>query len=608
MGVRTAGYKKVKKFVVKVLHRSPPNPAPAPGPNLYSPQPTYGKCVNGQQEQYAEEWNTFITGLEKAMSGLSPDVILENGPRQTLWETRDLRFVRNGPVPSTSGHAADYFINFRVIANKDSKNLYLAGLAAGDDSCDTKPCSEDHLDGSTVATVNMYWQTLNSFISETDETCSTFCRFLQEKQYVLHHDTTSPSLFSDSEIKVLLRICAKLQSRHGDSFYQECLPFLGPLISRTPFKELQHSPPLVFDARSYSMDDDEGIYTLEHLSFDYQKRIAVSWLHSPGHLWHNGNDYTGQFSLFHKSTDQAGFLDQKKLFCMRYIDDYNTCYSIVHSEIDRSHCFYDDREAIQTLNRIESSCIEKNLPLVLKKGCIMEVLAHLLNVVDVRQQRISTSCFKSFFNLPSWKNLWAPFELGRVFSLGLSQYGPEAVEGIIDSAFESKRERLLWLFLGAHHWFHVSPRTEIWSRCDLQETYNLCCSQLPHGLEGEYISGLISQLPVKDRIWLIEQLVRRSGEFGVCKDLGGNIFNYLVIRDLKEADFWLCKLLEEIFCSRLQYVFEYAIGMGISEFKRKNEFGFLSNFESSQRHLDRLLRKDTDLYRLLKLSAEGKKD
>jgi len=394
------------------------------------------------------------------------------------------------------------------------------------------------------------------------------------------------------------------------SLYHQCLPFLGPLISRTPFKEFQKSPPLPSDFRLSYFIGDKGhrrFYTLESLSIDYNNRLVVSWLHSPVCFWYSASDYAGQFSRFHNSTHPNGFLDETKLFCARYIDDYDTCRAIARSAANgHAQCEYNDDEAIKTLSRIESSCDEKNLLTLLKKGCIMGTLHFLCFVIEVGQQRISARGFQSFFKLQSWKDLWEPSELGRLFSLGLSQYGPNAVEGTVEPTFKSTRDCLLWLFLGAHHWFHVDHRIQPWNHPDAEPDNKFCCSQVPHGGETEYVKGLISRLSVEDRSWLVEQLIRHADEFGVCRDLGANIFNYLVVIELNDVDFWLCKLLEEIFCSRLQYVFEYAIGMGISEYNRKNEvcFGSRSKFETSRRHLDRLLRKDTDLYKVLKLSAQ----
>jgi len=153
--------------------------------------------------------------------------------------------------------------------------------------------------------------------------------------------------------------------------------------------------------------------------------------------------------------------------------------------------------------------------------------------------------------------------------------------------------------------FHVEHRIQYWNHPDLEDVIEVCCSQVPHGCETEHVRGLISRLSVQDRIWLVEQVVRHADEFGVCKDLGANLFNYLVVRESEDVDFWLCKLLEEIFCSRLQYVFEYAIGMAISEYNKRNELYIGFNFETSGRHLDRLLRKDTDLYKLLKPSTRS---
>src|SRR5271154_156915 len=87
--------------------------------------------------------------------------------------------------------------------------------------------------------------TLNKFISQDVLTLSNLCRFLQENQYVLHHGTSHRSLISDSEVRLLHRAFETLQTRHGNSLYHQCLQFLGPLISRTPFKQFQKSPGLL---------------------------------------------------------------------------------------------------------------------------------------------------------------------------------------------------------------------------------------------------------------------------------------------------------------------------------------------------------------------------
>ena len=83
----------------------------------------------------------------------------------------------------------------------------------------------------------------------------------------------------------------------------------------------------------------------------------------------------------------------------------------------------------------------------------MGTLHFLCFVIEVGQQRISARGFQSFFKLQSWKDLWEPSELGRLFSLGLSQYGPNAVEGIVEPTFKSTRDCLLWFF--GFFWEHI---------------------------------------------------------------------------------------------------------------------------------------------------------
>ena len=67
-----------------------------------------------------------------------------------------------------------------------------------------------------------------------------------------------------------------------------------------------------------------------------------------------------------------------------------------------------------------------------------------------------------------------------------------------------------------------------------------------YGQEHNYITNLIASVSCNDRIWIVRQIVRNATEFGVCKDLGANIFNYFIIHDLKDVDFIMCILLEEI--------------------------------------------------------------
>jgi hypothetical protein len=117
--------------------------------------------------------------------------------------------------------------------------------------------------------------------------------------------------------------------------------------------------------------------------------------------------------------------------------------------------------------------------------------------------------------------------------------------------------------------------------------------------EEEYLKDQIAALSHEDRLWLVEQIVRRSSEFGVCKNLGANLFNYFV-RDLGETDVMLSKLLEEITETCLQYQFEFAINMALEDYfhNRWNESVPLK-VTLSPTYQKKLLRHDMELYTLL---------
>ena len=82
-----------------------------------------------------------------------------------------------------------------------------------------------------------------------------------------------------------------------------------------------------------------------------------------------------------------------------------------------------------------------------------------------------------------------------------------------------------------------------------------------------------------DRIWLVQQIVRNAPEFGGCRHLGANLFNYFVIRNT------------QICSSRLQLVFEDAISLAITEYKRDGENPPLK-LGGAEIFADQLLQKD----------------
>ena len=107
----------------------------------------------------------------------------------------------------------------------------------------------------------------------------------------------------------------------------------------------------------------------------------------------------------------------------------------------------------------------------------------------------------------------------------------------------------------------------------------------------------VGSLSQPNRIWVIEQLVRRAPEFGACRDLSANIFNYFVASDCG-ADLMLTTLLTEICNTRLQYLFEYSISIAIAEHKLRENSSAL-NFQMARKYKFKLLCPETNLYFLL---------
>ena len=238
---------------------------------------------------------------------------------------------------------------------------------------------------------------------------------------------------------------------------------------------------------------------------------------------------------------------------------------------------------------------EQNLRLLYKKRCLQGFLKTELRPRALDQQKISSETFRSLFELPGWTELWTPAELGSWFAIGLTQYGPNCVGDLIDRSFNTEREALLWLFLGAHHWFHeTQSRLE---DVDGDETVFRCCKDQSYGFERKYVAGCVGSLSQQDKIWVIEQLVRHAPEFGACRDLGANIFNYFVASDC-EADLMLTTLLKEICNTRLQYLFEYSISIAIAEYKLRENTSAL-NFQMARKYKFKLLLPETNLYFLL---------
>ena len=304
------------------------------------------------------------------------------------------------------------------------------------------------------------------------------------------------------------------------------------------------------------------------------------------------------FTDFHASTPNP-FLREDFLFCKRYIDDFNRCLdlslsAVPYRALPKIPHGEENRLILDGVKKIRETCAEHGLSSLFEQACIKGALHVYLRPSRFDQQQVSSHTFCALFELPGWMEMWTPAEFGSWYAIGLSQYGIEDVETLIDQSFKNTREALVWLFLGAHNWFHeTEKRKEDEDEIDSRH----CCEWMTIGFESEFVSERMASISRDDRIWVLEQIIRRAPEFQSCRDLGANLFNYFVVRDFTEADIMLSILIDEISYSRLQYLFEYAISIAIDEYRRRNKAPL--EFKAARRFADKLMRKDMNLYILL---------
>jgi hypothetical protein len=158
---------------------------------------------------------------------------------------------------------------------------------------------------------------------------------------------------------------------------------------------------------------------------------------------------------------------------------------------------------------------------------------------------------------------WTPAELGQWFALMLTTFGDKnPTLPLWESKFCSSRERLLWIFLGARGW---SPWCRQWNL----ET-DLSC-RLAFGKrscrEMDYLKGVVATLDGTDRVWLIEQLVRRAREHGGCAFLGCTIMEYLLVdASMNDGVVGWTALLKEVRDSPMRATFEAAIAAALKRY------------------------------------------
>ena len=448
--------------------------------------------------------------------------------------------------------------------------------------------------------------TLRSFILDNVITPTSLCRFLQANQYLLHHDIYR-RFISPHEGACLRRAVETLRHRshrNEDSFYTKILPTLGPLLAITPQSYFERTPPLDPGFRVPGIPDRKGrrfgFIVLDVIREMYEYRLLQwSWLHFPPQLRHAGVDFTDEFQVVHYSDNP--YLQDQLLFCGRYMSESRQCYkSLWTFEFSTEDSKV---EALAKVNNLRNGLKNLGLTLLHEKRTIQACF--YFAVAPYTLQVVSADNFLSFFRLPEWMELWTPDELGWWCSFGLSKYG-SALQPLVDLSFKNTTESLLWLFLGAHHWLHPRDNSrDSLLNSDLEARKHAgkwsCCANFPDGLEREPVSWMIKPLSQKTRIGLMEDIVRKAPEFGQCRDLGGNLFNYFVISaDSKDIDLMFSVLLQEITDSPMQYLFEHSVGLAISYYMEEHDLKKLPwNLAQSMKYLCKLERKNRELYRVL---------
>ena len=368
---------------------------------------------------------------------------------------------------------------------------------------------------------------LRLFILDQVLTSSLFSRFLRENQYVLHHDSTFGEIIPAKYVALLSQAFETLRKRNGEHFYDDTYDFLGPLLSHLPFKAFQKPDPHL--PEEFPNFDRKGrrnmMYPLEQIACDYTYRLERSWMHHPRYLLDAG-DSPQAFHGFHGDYSQE-YLREEFLFCKRYLDDFNACYNLIDHISELLAIRENSMVLLNVIVKIRKGYEYTDLSLLMKKRCIQGLIEDYLSPYSLEQRIMSEETFKALFELPGWLEMWNESELGWWFSHALWQYGPSCVDSYIKQSFENKRYSLVWLFLGSHKWFNLETSPE--EVIDNEISHDQCCPAVTYdGCDREYLIDLVASTSDHDRIWAMKQIIRRAPEFGICRNLGFNIFNYFV--------------------------------------------------------------------------------
>jgi hypothetical protein len=196
-----------------------------------------------------------------------------------------------------------------------------------------------------------------------------------------------------------------------------------------------------------------------------------------------------------------------------------------------------------------------------EKWCVRVYVETAINAGHV-----SWETYCAVVGLNGWDELWTEAERGAWFALAVREFGTDVpIDQNIEAAFPTALEGIVWVFLGAHGWFQPRERVVRYAVSETKLCHDL---DLPENQDPAF-PNFLDGFGEGEKVWIVEQVVRRAPEFGVCRDLGAHLFYYLV-KDAKD-DRVFEALVEEICGSRIQELFEHSIGLAIGDCEEERQ-------------------------------------
>jgi hypothetical protein len=435
-------------------------------------------------------------------------------------------------------------------------------------------------------------------------TLEVFIKFVRRNQYAFLHNIYRTA-FSKSEMRWIYSAFAALQQRHGSVMF-ECAPdVVIALTTNVPSTQL-----LALTEYHFDWDDLPSslvlAQTASSLERMYKTIFARGWLYGLEDIRKFRKVMEPLYEEFWLENTYR-FLREEFMFAKQQIDLLIRCYRVARMLPRAKYLHEEERVAIflKEVKGLRFRCSKEGLGERPTKALLLGYIIRNFQAKALHVRVLSESAFLQLFELPGWKSMWSRHELGRLLALGLSQYG-NATSVIIDSAFHNSTEALLWLFLGAHTWYHEQFHYIHWdsntwtTRRDIKAKYELevCCTPTP-GLERDYVQSKVESLRPAERIALVQNIIRFAPEFGVCRRLGATLVRYFIIQaPYQERRPMLCAMVEEIVTSRLQEVFEWNVHDAILEYEYRTPSKL--DLKLPEWYADKLVRKDLCLYQMSK--------